>query len=267
LESFFETLPPEFNFAVEFRDMSWMKNETLTLLRKHNVAYTIVDEPLLPPEAIVTSNIAYFRWHGSGQRPWYNFRYKEEELKPWIPKVKETAGKVGKLFGYFNNHFHGYAVENCLDVLNMLGALTPIQSKARSAVKNHLKASEESEAIKLDSFLGSKPLGLSDLLLVFMDSEKLKRAEQIEDDAVVIRVNNEAEIVASVREYQISIDIEKKRIQHDCADWDKVIPEKSLCKHLGKLMLTLRRERAIELLKDMDLERKDWVFEGSGSSG
>lgn len=123
LESFLEILPLDFKFAVEFRNLSWMREETWSLLRKHRVAYTIVDEPLLPPEIHITSSIAYFRWHGKGRNPWFNYRYSKEELTPWIPNLKATAKKVKKVYGYFNNHFHGYAPENCLQVLRMLGLL------------------------------------------------------------------------------------------------------------------------------------------------
>lgn len=139
LEAFFEILPTEFQFAVEFRNISWMRSETWDLLKKHRVAYTIVDEPLLPPEIHVTSKIAYFRWHGHGENPWFNYRYSKEELEPWIPKVKDTAKKVKKVYGYFNNHFHGYAPENCLQVLEMLGLLEEKQQEAMDRVEKHRK--------------------------------------------------------------------------------------------------------------------------------
>lgn len=131
LEAFFKLLPKHIKFAVEFRDPEWIQNETWTLLKKYNVAYTIVDEPLLPPEVHFTSNIAYFRWHGKGIRPWYNYRYKVNELEPWIPEIKKASKKVNTVFGYFNNHYHGYAVENCLQVLEMLGVLSQKQAEAK----------------------------------------------------------------------------------------------------------------------------------------
>ena len=137
LERFFEILPGEFRFAVEFRNRSWMKKETWDLLKKYGIAYTIVDEPLLPPEVHLTADFAYFRWHGHGTRPWFNYRYKKEELEPWIPRVKQVATKVKKVYGYFNNHFHGYAVENCLQVLEMLGILTSEQGEVKQKVEEH----------------------------------------------------------------------------------------------------------------------------------
>ena len=58
LEEFFKILPKDFRFAVEFRNISWMNNETWNLLEKYQVAYCNVDEPLLPPEIHVTADFA-----------------------------------------------------------------------------------------------------------------------------------------------------------------------------------------------------------------
>ncbi len=132
LKAFFEMLSPQFRFAAEFRNLSWMREETWQLLKKHNVAYTNVDEPLLPPEIHVTADFAYFRWHGRGKKPWFNYRYKKEELEPWIPKVKEASKQVRQIYGYFNNHFHGYAPENCLFLIDKLLSLSPQQAEAKT---------------------------------------------------------------------------------------------------------------------------------------
>jgi len=131
LKAFFELLDPLFKYAVEFRNLSWMRDETWELLKVYDVAYTIVDEPLLPPEVHLTGDLAYFRWHGRGENPWFDYRYSREELEPWIPKVKEAAEKAKKVVGYFNNHFHGYAPENCLYLIERLGLLTEEQKRAK----------------------------------------------------------------------------------------------------------------------------------------
>lgn len=52
LESFFGLLDPIYTYAVEFRNVSWFRDETWELLKDYKVAYTIVDEPLLPPEVL-----------------------------------------------------------------------------------------------------------------------------------------------------------------------------------------------------------------------
>ena len=72
-------LPEDYEFAVEFRDYSWFKDDVWKMLKKYNVAYTIVDEPLLPPEIHVTSDFSYIRWHGRGSRPWYDYHYIDEK--------------------------------------------------------------------------------------------------------------------------------------------------------------------------------------------
>jgi uncharacterized protein YecE (DUF72 family) len=131
LESFFEVLDPLFKYAVEFRNLSWMRSETWDLLKKYGVAYVVVDEPLLPPEVHLTADLAYFRWHGRGERPWFDYRYSREELEPWVPKVEAASQKVKKVVGYFNNHFHGYAPEDCLYLLERLGLLSDEQKRAK----------------------------------------------------------------------------------------------------------------------------------------
>ena len=102
-------LPKEYDFAVEFRDSSWLRNDIWKLLKNHNVAYTIVDEPLLLPEVHITADFSYIRWHGHGKKPWYNYRYTNEELEKWIPTIRSLNERVRTVYGYFNNHYHGYA--------------------------------------------------------------------------------------------------------------------------------------------------------------
>jgi uncharacterized protein YecE (DUF72 family) len=131
LEEFFKKLDPVFRFAVEFRHLSWMREETWQLLSKYKVAYANVDEPLLAPEVHLTADFAYFRWHGRGDDPWFDYKYTTEELDRWVPEVEEAAKKVKRVYGYFNNHFHGYAPENCLYLVEKLGVLSDQQRIAR----------------------------------------------------------------------------------------------------------------------------------------
>jgi uncharacterized protein YecE (DUF72 family) len=145
LESFFKLLDPVFRYAVEFRNLSWLKDETWSLLQKYSVSYVNVDEPLLPTETHVTADFAYFRWHGRGNTPWFDYKYSKEELDEWVPKVEKAAGKVKRVYGYFNNHFHGYAPENCLYMIEKLGLLTDEQKSTQSKFSR--------QQSKLSSFL------------------------------------------------------------------------------------------------------------------
>jgi uncharacterized protein YecE (DUF72 family) len=139
LESFFKLLDLRFRYAIEFRNLSWMRQETWDLLKKYNVAYTNVDEPLLPGATHVTADFAYFRWHGHGEKIWFDYQYSKKELDAWVPKIEEVKTKTKKILGYFNNHYHGYAPENCLYLIERLGLSSPEQKHAKTNFAKQLR--------------------------------------------------------------------------------------------------------------------------------
>ncbi len=260
LEDFFKLLPTHVRFAVEFRHPSWMKEETWALLEKYRVIYAIVDEPLLPPEIHITSDVAYFRWHGHGTRPWYNYRYSVEELEPWILKVQDTAEKVDRIYGYLNNHYHGYAVENCLQILDKLGDLTSEQARAKNHVENYLKRSAQAKVSTLEAFVEPKEKSFETLLDYFIDVGRLARARRIKDKELKIVKETDTRIEAVIRNYHIVIDLEQQTILHDCADWNRVLSTKKLCKHIGKLLLSIENEKAEQILEKIYTEKETWQF-------
>jgi uncharacterized protein YecE (DUF72 family) len=138
LEDFLAALPHRYDYVVEFRHPSWLDNATWLILSKYKVAYCIVDEPLLPPDIHVTSSIGYIRWHGHGNRPWYDYRYTQQQLQEWIPKIQEVQKNAKKVFGIFNNHFHGYAPENCIQTMQMLGIAQPKHTKTLKRLQSHI---------------------------------------------------------------------------------------------------------------------------------
>jgi len=79
---------------------------------------------------------------------------------------------------------------------------------------------------------------------LFIDEDRLKRARKIKDNEVSIKLEDEDAIKAKVKEYTIIIDLKAKTILHDCADWSRVLPTKKICKHIGKLLLTIDRAKA-----------------------
>ncbi|MDA4127443.1 MAG: DUF72 domain-containing protein [Thaumarchaeota archaeon] len=139
LKGFLGVVPEDVKFAVEFRHPSWLRVDVWSNLRSKNVANVIVDEPLLPPDTVVTADFAFIRWHGHGSRPWYNYRYKDSELKAWVPKVQEVVTRAKKTYGYFNNHFRGFAVENSLKMMGMLGVSNAKQDEVRSKATRFLE--------------------------------------------------------------------------------------------------------------------------------
>jgi len=262
---FLSRLPSGFKFALEPRHRSWMDDAAWRLLQDHCVAYTTVDEPLLPPVVKVTSDIAYFRWHGRGERPWYNYRYTPEELKPWLPKIAQASREAKTVYGYFNNHFHGYAVENCLQVLDMLGILTPEQMEAKQRVQDFLAGKippgEVGHTVPLTSFMELKEAEpLEKLLATFTNRARIERGRAIGRDQVRVSSADEGSVEAVVRGYPITIDATDRRIRHNCADWTKGIPHRRFCKHVVSLMFSLPPGLASALLKKMIQERGEWEF-------
>lgn len=271
VQSFFETLPHRYRWAIEFRNKSWMVPEAYDLLREHRVAYTIVDEPLLPPEVHLTAPFAYIRWHGRGKDPWYDYHYSTEELAEWIPKVEKIAEAADPVYGFFNNHYHGYAPENALQILEMLGAITPPQQ----AMKKHIEDFREGitrvaggkyQAMTLDAFAGdSSPVPpmnteIADALRAFVDAGRLDRAARIPDADVDITDEGE-HVQARVKDYQIVLDFTGKTILHDCEDWSSRLIKREFCKHVAKVFLRMDPGKAVERLDRIRGDRKLWKFD------
>ena len=266
IDAFLATLPPRFKFALEPRNKSWMVPEAFDLLRKHNVAYTVVDEPLLPADVHITADFAYFRWHGHGDQPWYDYRYSLDELRAWVPKVQDSVEKCDVVYGFFNNHFHGYAPENCLQILEMLGARNPEHAKAMKRIENYRKGliGERREPVKgvtLEDF-SEVPVAdpeLDPVLLRFLDRGRLDRAKRISSKQVAI--SDEGEVIeAKVKDYRVILDMSAKRLEHDCDDWTKRVGKKEFCKHIGKFFFSLPRMRALSMLESIRKDIDDWTF-------
>ncbi|MBS7657236.1 DUF72 domain-containing protein [Candidatus Bathyarchaeota archaeon] len=263
LSRFLALLPDSYRFAVEFRNVSWIRDETWRLLKEHNVAYTVVDEPLLPPNMVLTADFAYIRWHGRHTHPWFDYRYSEKELEEWVPKVKEAAEKTKKVYGYFNNHFHGYAPENCVQILEKLGMATRLQTKVKNRIQAYIAGKQAELPIEVVqmSMKEVMKLGLSQLLREFTDAGRIDRAETIKQPDVSFKEATENRIFANVKEYEVHIDPINKVIRHTCEDWTKQHQEKKICKHVVRVFLSLPLNFSKEILADMVVNKEQWRFE------
>jgi hypothetical protein len=243
-----------------------------------------VDEPKLPPELHVTTDFAYIRWHGHGTRPWYNYDYSIKELKTWVPKIKEVSEKANVVYAYFNNHFKwqvkkgkskwGYpgAVKNAIEMLDLLDKATEEQKMILERINKWREEKEKTLGTEtlprragvttLESFndANEESLGVGDLLIRFMGTSRLLRAEQIADNEIKIQNSSDDFIKADIRRYSIELDLENRIIKHNCSDWIKGMNSKRVCKHVGKLFLLLPRERTKRLLKDIWINKDKWKF-------
>jgi uncharacterized protein YecE (DUF72 family) len=257
VEEFLKILPSDLYFALEYRNETWLTDEAHSLLRDYNVAAVAVDEPLLPPEIRLTSDIAYVRWHGRGKKMWYNYRYLKRDLELWIPKLKEMSQNAD-VYGYFNNHYHGYAPENCIDVLEMLGMATPEQKEMRQHISGYRKGKATTKAVPktLSDFLPQEMEDITTLLSGYIETSRLEKAREIKDIEIIELGRDK--IVADVRGYSVYIDLDKRFILHDCGDWRRIAREKRFCKHIGALMLALPEDAARGVLEG--IKRQQWEF-------
>jgi uncharacterized protein YecE (DUF72 family) len=130
---------PQYRIAVEFRHNSWLneknKESSMDFLRKNNLAFVCVDEPQVfkssvPIVAEVTSDIGVVRYHGRNSDTWekqgittaerFNYLYSDEELREWMPRLKECAAKTKQLHVLFNNCYGDKAVTNASQMVLML---------------------------------------------------------------------------------------------------------------------------------------------------
>lgn len=97
------------DLAIEFRNKYWFTKDLYALLRKYNVALTVAQSSRYPSERQITANFLYVRFHGP--RELFASRYSEDEMDEWWRYIT-SARNVKKVYIYFNNDFHGYAIEN-----------------------------------------------------------------------------------------------------------------------------------------------------------
>ncbi len=123
LDAFAEQMP-QVQPVVEVRHHSWIQASFLAGLRARGVAFANVDLPALrglPPTtgAAMTAKLGYVRLHGRNAAKWwrhkeawerYDYSYKREELKIWVPRVRRMLAAAEQVLVYANNHFQGQAV-------------------------------------------------------------------------------------------------------------------------------------------------------------
>ncbi len=256
-QDFLSILPSGYRFAVEFRHPSWLSEDVLEALRRRGVAYTVVDEPLLPPEVHVTADFSYIRWHGRGQRPWYYYHYSEEELKKWVPRINQLSTQVRVIYGYFNNHFRGYAPHNALQMLSLLGMANRRQREALRRIEEYLRRGEaERVAARAREALGGD---LEDVLRVLAGEARFRRGLEIPLEEVEYRVSGHV-VEGRVKNYRVKIDLEAREIFHDCEDWKKIAESHRICKHLVRFFTALPRELAERIVRDLVENMDEWEF-------
>ena len=123
--------------SVEFRNRTWMtpenQEETLGFLASHQVPYVCVDMPQgypssIPPVLAATADLAVIRLHGHSEK-WeskdiherFGYRYTQQELAGWAPKIAALARDADDTQVLFNNCYRDYAQVNARQLAERLG--------------------------------------------------------------------------------------------------------------------------------------------------
>lgn len=110
--------PFVFDLAIEFRNRYWFTDETYALLRKYNVALVAANSSRYPGARQVTANIAYIRMHGPAKL--FASSYSDEQLHELAAYIRGISSTVDRVYVYFNNDFHGYAIANAQTLQKLL---------------------------------------------------------------------------------------------------------------------------------------------------
>jgi uncharacterized protein YecE (DUF72 family) len=141
----------QYRMAVEFRNAVWMaepsdQERTLRFLSENEIPYVCVDEPQgfkssVPPVTAVTAAIAMLRLHGHNAETWmkrsktaaerFDYLYSEDELRDWVPRIRDLAEDAREVHVLFNNCHRDYSVRNARQIAEMLGA-APAKREAAS---------------------------------------------------------------------------------------------------------------------------------------
>jgi uncharacterized protein YecE (DUF72 family) len=109
---------------VEFRHASWLEEDhradTLRFLEDHRMTSVVVDAPqtggknVSPTVVAATSDTGYVRFHGRNAETWnkrtgsaaerFDYLYSEDELREWVPRLRELAGETETVYAMFNNN-------------------------------------------------------------------------------------------------------------------------------------------------------------------
>lgn len=126
--------------AVEFRSETWFneknRDRTLRFLADNAIPLVLVDGPQglrssVPPLSEVTAHdLAVVRFHGRRAETWeatgipvverFRYLYSEEELREWVPRLREAAEEAREMHILMNNCYANYGSTNARELAAML---------------------------------------------------------------------------------------------------------------------------------------------------
>jgi uncharacterized protein YecE (DUF72 family) len=119
LERFLEALGDAGRCAFEFRDLSWINDEALSLLERFDAAFCVYDLDGYRTPRYLTADFAYVRLHGPNGP--YQGCYTDELLAEWADTLNGWAERGLDTYCWLDNDQAGYAPQNAQALARRLG--------------------------------------------------------------------------------------------------------------------------------------------------
>jgi uncharacterized protein YecE (DUF72 family) len=123
LDMYLSALPPDFRYAVEIRNKTWIGADLLEILRRHSAAFVLVDQGWMPhgdeiPKRLdpITTDFTYIRLLGDRKEIEAITKTWEREVLPrtdrlerWARLIRAYLDHVPETWAFANNHYAGHA--------------------------------------------------------------------------------------------------------------------------------------------------------------
>ncbi|HEU0136377.1 MAG TPA: DUF72 domain-containing protein [Flavobacterium sp.] len=113
LDLILQILDTNYRNVIEFRNISWWRNDLLQSLDFHRISFCSVSYPALPEDVEVTAQVAYFRFHGNTKL--FYSGYSNDKLKDFYSQLCRVES-TEDVYIYFNNTA---GQEGIIDALKM----------------------------------------------------------------------------------------------------------------------------------------------------
>lgn len=121
LKNLLEILPRDLRYTFEFRELSWITPEIISILEKFNAAFCIYELAGYNSPLQITADFAYVRLHGPAVGK-YQGSYSDEALREWARQLESWSVALKAVYVYFDNDQAGYAAANALTLKRMIGS-------------------------------------------------------------------------------------------------------------------------------------------------
>ena len=129
LARFLPLLPADLRFAFEFRHPSWLREDVVELLNKHNAALALVEGQWIARRAqwqrveTLAADFAYVRFMGARDLTRFDAvqRPQAPNLALWAEAVRRLSDRFGRVYVYFSNFYEGHAPSSANALKRLLG--------------------------------------------------------------------------------------------------------------------------------------------------